>query len=229
MRGINTKAQLARSRSRHAAAAARRRRSKPASRWLRPRRCSSAADTKFGRDVTVEPYVVFGPGVTVEDGAVIRSFSHLDGAHVGKGASVGPLRAAAARREARRGRRTSAISSRSRRRVIEAGAKANHLTYIGDAPRRRGRQHRRRHHHLQLRRRGQAPHRHRQGRLHRLELGAGRAGQDRRRRLCRLGLGDHRRRAGRTRWRSGAGRQAVKEGWAKRLRELKSLRQKEAR
>src|SRR5215471_13297357 len=41
------------------------------------------ADTKLGRDVTVEPYVVFGPGVTVEDGALIRSFSHLEGAHVG--------------------------------------------------------------------------------------------------------------------------------------------------
>ena len=63
-----------------------------------------AADTKFGRDVTVEPYVVFGPGVTVEDGAAIRSFSHLAGAHVGKNAIVGPYRAAASRREARRGR-----------------------------------------------------------------------------------------------------------------------------
>src|SRR5437763_15737382 len=49
-----------------------------------------SADTKFGRDVTVEPFVVFGPGVTVEDNATIRSFSHLDRAHVGKGANVGP-------------------------------------------------------------------------------------------------------------------------------------------
>src|SRR4029077_18697018 len=49
------------------------------------------ADTKLGRDVTIEPYVVFGPGVTVEDGAVIRSFSHLEGAHVGRGARVGPF------------------------------------------------------------------------------------------------------------------------------------------
>src|SRR5664280_1833431 len=44
------------------------------------------ADTKFGKDVTIEPNVVFGPGVTVADGALIRSFSHLEGAHVGKGA-----------------------------------------------------------------------------------------------------------------------------------------------
>ena len=50
-----------------------------------------SADTKFGKDVTIEPNVVFGPGVTVEDGAMIRAFSHLEGAHVGKGARVGPF------------------------------------------------------------------------------------------------------------------------------------------
>ena len=48
------------------------------------------ADTRLGRDVVVEPHVVFGPGVTVEEGAVIHAFSHLEGAHVGKNASVGP-------------------------------------------------------------------------------------------------------------------------------------------
>ena len=57
-----------------------------------------AADTKFGKDVVVEPYVVFGEKVTVDDGAVIRSFSHLAGAHVGKGAFGRAVRAAAARR-----------------------------------------------------------------------------------------------------------------------------------
>jgi len=49
------------------------------------------ADTKLGRDVTIEPYVVFGPGVTVEDGALIRSFSHLEGTRVGRGVQVGPF------------------------------------------------------------------------------------------------------------------------------------------
>jgi bifunctional UDP-N-acetylglucosamine pyrophosphorylase/glucosamine-1-phosphate N-acetyltransferase len=49
------------------------------------------ADTRLGRDVTIEPYVVFGPGVTVEEGALIRSFCHLEGAHVGRGARVGPF------------------------------------------------------------------------------------------------------------------------------------------
>ncbi len=45
-------------------------------------------DTKLGRDVTIEPNVVFGPGVSVADGATIRSFSHLEGAAVGPGAGV---------------------------------------------------------------------------------------------------------------------------------------------
>jgi bifunctional UDP-N-acetylglucosamine pyrophosphorylase/glucosamine-1-phosphate N-acetyltransferase len=50
-----------------------------------------SADTQLGRDVVIEPYVVFGPGVVVEDGALIRSFSHLDGARVRKGTAVGPF------------------------------------------------------------------------------------------------------------------------------------------
>ncbi len=49
------------------------------------------ADTTFGKDVVVEPYVVFGEKVAVGDGAVIHSFSHLAGAQVGKGVSVGPF------------------------------------------------------------------------------------------------------------------------------------------
>ena len=61
-----------------------------------------AADTKLGRDVVIEPYVVFGPGVTVEDGATIRSFSHLGRRACRQGRDRRPVRAAAARRQARR-------------------------------------------------------------------------------------------------------------------------------
>jgi bifunctional UDP-N-acetylglucosamine pyrophosphorylase/glucosamine-1-phosphate N-acetyltransferase len=91
-----------------------------------------SADTTFGRDVVVEPFVVFGPGVTVEDNAVIRSFSHLDRAHVGKGASVGPYA------RLRPGARLEAdvhIGNfvEVKEALIGAGAKANHLSYIGDA------------------------------------------------------------------------------------------------
>jgi bifunctional UDP-N-acetylglucosamine pyrophosphorylase/glucosamine-1-phosphate N-acetyltransferase len=91
-----------------------------------------AADTKLGRDVTIEPNVVFGPGVTVEDGAVIRSFSHLEGAHVGKGARVGPF--ARLRPGAQLGTDVhigNFVEVKAAR--IEDGAKANHLAYIGDA------------------------------------------------------------------------------------------------
>jgi bifunctional UDP-N-acetylglucosamine pyrophosphorylase/glucosamine-1-phosphate N-acetyltransferase len=75
---------------------------------------------------------VFGPGVTVEEGATIRSFSHLAGAHVGKGAIVGPyarLRPGARLEEGVHIGNFVEIKEA----LIEAGAKANHLTYIGDA------------------------------------------------------------------------------------------------
>jgi bifunctional UDP-N-acetylglucosamine pyrophosphorylase/glucosamine-1-phosphate N-acetyltransferase len=90
------------------------------------------ADTSFGHDVVVEPFVVFGPGVTIEDNAVIRSFSHLDRARVGKGASVGPFA------RLRPGARLEAdvhIGNfvEVKQALIETGAKANHLSYIGDA------------------------------------------------------------------------------------------------
>jgi bifunctional UDP-N-acetylglucosamine pyrophosphorylase/glucosamine-1-phosphate N-acetyltransferase len=90
------------------------------------------ADTKLGRDVTIEPYVVFGPGVTVEDGALIRSFSHLEGTHVGRGARVGPfarLRPGAnLEADVHVGNFVEVKQAR-----LEAGAKANHLAYVGDA------------------------------------------------------------------------------------------------
>jgi bifunctional UDP-N-acetylglucosamine pyrophosphorylase/glucosamine-1-phosphate N-acetyltransferase len=91
-----------------------------------------SADTTFGKDVTVEPYVVFGPGVTVGDGATIRSFSHLEGAKVGKGARVGPY--ARLRPGADLGQDVHIGNFvEVKAATIEAGAKANHLSYIGDA------------------------------------------------------------------------------------------------
>src|SRR5205085_8712928 len=91
-----------------------------------------SADTTFGRDVVVEPFVVFGPGVTVEDNALIRSFSHLDRAHVGKGSLIGPY--ARLRPGARLGAEVHIGNFvEVKKAVIEDGAKANHLAYIGDA------------------------------------------------------------------------------------------------
>jgi bifunctional UDP-N-acetylglucosamine pyrophosphorylase / glucosamine-1-phosphate N-acetyltransferase len=91
-----------------------------------------SADTEIGRDVTIEPHVVFGPGVVVEDGAVIHSFSHLEGARVGKGVSVGPfarLRPGATLQEGSRVGNFVEIKAAE----IGPGAKINHLSYIGDA------------------------------------------------------------------------------------------------
>ena len=89
-------------------------------------------DTRLGRDVTVEPHVVFGPGVSVADGAVVHAFSHLEGATVGEGANVGPyarLRPGAdLGRDAKVGNFVEIKSA-----AIEAGAKVSHLSYIGDA------------------------------------------------------------------------------------------------
>jgi bifunctional UDP-N-acetylglucosamine pyrophosphorylase/glucosamine-1-phosphate N-acetyltransferase len=90
VRGVNTQAQLAE------ADAVLQRRLRAAAHeagvtMVAPETVYLCADTRLGRDVTIEPYVVFGPGVTVEDAALIRSFSHLEGAHVGRGAQVGPF------------------------------------------------------------------------------------------------------------------------------------------
>ena len=178
VRGINSQAQLAE------AEAVLQRRLRAAAleagvNMVAPETVHLAADTKLGRDVVIEPYVVFGPGVVVEDGAVIRSFSHLEGAHVGQGTTVGPY--ARLRPGARLGANVRIGNFvEVKEAEIAAGARANHLSYIGDTTRRRGRQYRRRDHHLQLRRHRQAPHRDRRGGLHRLQFGAGGARQGRR-------------------------------------------------
>ncbi len=131
VRGINTKAQLA-----EAEAVAQTRLRQAAldsgATLVAPETVFLAADTKLGRDVVVEPYVVFGPKVTVEEGAVIHSFSHLAGAHVGKNVSVGPF---ARLRPGTRLGDNSRIGNfvEVKETVVEAGAKANHLSYIGDA------------------------------------------------------------------------------------------------
>ncbi|WP_442754420.1 bifunctional UDP-N-acetylglucosamine diphosphorylase/glucosamine-1-phosphate N-acetyltransferase GlmU [Methylocystis sp. JAN1] len=89
-------------------------------------------DTVFGRDVLIEPNVVFGPGVAVGDRAVIHAFSHLEGASVGAGANVGPfarLRPGAALAEEAKVGNFVEIKNAN----LGHGAKVSHLTYIGDA------------------------------------------------------------------------------------------------
>jgi bifunctional UDP-N-acetylglucosamine pyrophosphorylase/glucosamine-1-phosphate N-acetyltransferase len=89
-------------------------------------------DTQIGRDVTIEPHVVIGPHVIIDDGAVIRSFCHIEAARIGPGATVGPFArlrpGAALAKDAHVGNFVEIKQSE-----IGEGAKVNHLTYIGDA------------------------------------------------------------------------------------------------
>lgn len=89
-------------------------------------------DTVLARDVTVEPNVWFGPGVSVAEGATIRAFSHIEGATIGAACEVGPyarLRPGTVlERKAKIGNFVEVKKSR-----LGEGAKANHLSYIGDA------------------------------------------------------------------------------------------------
>jgi bifunctional UDP-N-acetylglucosamine pyrophosphorylase / glucosamine-1-phosphate N-acetyltransferase len=91
-----------------------------------------AYDAKIGRDVVIEPHVVIGRGVKIEDGAIIRAFSHLEGARVAVGASVGPFaRLRPGADIAANARIGNFVEIKEAK--IEEGAKVNHLTYIGDA------------------------------------------------------------------------------------------------
>jgi len=89
-------------------------------------------DTRIGKDVVIEPHVVIGERVIIEDGATIKSFCHLEDSRVGEGATVGPFArlrpGAELAKDARVGNFVEIKQSE-----IGEGAKVNHLTYIGDA------------------------------------------------------------------------------------------------
>ena len=131
VRGINAKAQLAeaeavmQNRLRQAAMDA-------GVTLIAPETVYLAADTKFGKDVTIEPFVVIGPGVSIGDGAVIHSFSHVVQSTLGRNTLLGPfarLRPGTSMGDgAKIGNFVEAKAA-----VLEAGVKVNHLSYIGDA------------------------------------------------------------------------------------------------
>ncbi|MGJ5195551.1 MULTISPECIES: bifunctional UDP-N-acetylglucosamine diphosphorylase/glucosamine-1-phosphate N-acetyltransferase GlmU [unclassified Bradyrhizobium] len=131
VRGINTKAQLAeaeavmQTRLRRAAMDA-------GVTLIAPETVYLAADTTFGKDVTIEPFVVIGPGVSIGDGAVVHSFSHIVQSKLGRNSLLGPfarLRPGTSLGEgAKIGNFVEAKAA-----VLEAGVKVNHLSYIGDA------------------------------------------------------------------------------------------------
>ena len=89
-------------------------------------------DTVIGRDALIEPNVVFGPGVTVESGATIRAFSHLEGCHVACGAIVGPYARLRPGTELAENVRIGNFVE-VKNATLAQSAKVNHLSYIGDA------------------------------------------------------------------------------------------------
>ncbi len=131
VRGINTKAQLAeaeavmQTRLRRAAMDA-------GVTLIAPETIYLAADTTFGKDVTIEPFVVIGPGVSIGDGAVVHSFSHIVQSKLGRNSLLGPfarLRPGTSLGDgAKIGNFVEAKAA-----VLEPGVKVNHLSYIGDA------------------------------------------------------------------------------------------------
>jgi bifunctional UDP-N-acetylglucosamine pyrophosphorylase/glucosamine-1-phosphate N-acetyltransferase len=131
VRGINTKAQLAEAeavmqqRLREAAMDA-------GVTLIAPETVYLSADTKFGKDVVIEPFVVFGPGVEVGDGAVVHSFTHAVQTKIGKKASVGPYARMRPGTVLGEGAKIGNFVE-TKAASIDAGAKVSHLTYIGDA------------------------------------------------------------------------------------------------
>jgi bifunctional UDP-N-acetylglucosamine pyrophosphorylase / glucosamine-1-phosphate N-acetyltransferase len=131
MMGVNSRAELAKAE----AAMQARLRQKALENYVgltAPETVFLSHDTVLEADCLIEPYVVFGPGVVVHSGAQIRAFSHLEGAEVARGAVIGPYA---------RLRPGTVVDEdvhignfvELKKTHIEKGAKANHLTYLGDA------------------------------------------------------------------------------------------------
>lgn len=129
--GINSRAELAEAEARWQQRRRRRAMEDGAS-LIAPETVWFAWDTKLGRDVLVEPNVVFGPGVTIADGVRIRGFCHIEGASLATGVEVGPyarLRPGAVLEEKAKVGNFVEV----KKATMGKGAKANHLSYIGDA------------------------------------------------------------------------------------------------
>ncbi len=129
--GINTKAELAVAEA-HVQAALRARAMAGGTTMTAPETVFMSWDTKLGADTVVGPFCVFGPGVSVGDGVEIRAFSHLEGAVVEAGAVVGPY--ARLRPGAHLGRDVHIGNFvEVKNATLGTGAKANHLSYVGDS------------------------------------------------------------------------------------------------
>ena len=91
-----------------------------------------AHDTAVARDVTIEPFVVFGPGVNIASGTTIRAHSHIEGAVIGQDCDIGPFARLRPGTVLATGVKIGNFVE-TKKAAFAAGAKANHLSYIGDA------------------------------------------------------------------------------------------------
>jgi bifunctional UDP-N-acetylglucosamine pyrophosphorylase / glucosamine-1-phosphate N-acetyltransferase len=130
VRGINTKAQLAEAES-VLQARLRTEAMEAGVTLIAPETVFLAADTRFGKDVTIEPFVVIGPGVIIADGAVIHSFSHIVQSTIGRNSSVGPYARMRPGTNLGDGAKIGNFVE-TKASTLEAGVKVNHLSYIGD-------------------------------------------------------------------------------------------------
>ncbi|WP_298200649.1 bifunctional UDP-N-acetylglucosamine diphosphorylase/glucosamine-1-phosphate N-acetyltransferase GlmU [Novosphingobium sp.] len=129
--GINSRGELAEAESRWQERRRERAMAEGAT-LIAPQTVWFAWDTVMGRDVTIEPNVWFGPGVTVADRVVIRGFSHIEGARLDEGVEIGPyarLRPGAVLQAGAKIGNFVEVKNAT----LGPGAKANHLTYLGDA------------------------------------------------------------------------------------------------
>jgi bifunctional UDP-N-acetylglucosamine pyrophosphorylase/glucosamine-1-phosphate N-acetyltransferase len=129
--GINSRGELAEAEARWQAARRVRAMAEGAT-LIAPETVWFAWDTQLGRDVTIEPNVVFGPGVRVADGVTIHAFTSLAGAALESGVEVGPyarLRPGAVLKAGSKVGNFVEVKNA----VLGEGAKASHLTYLGDA------------------------------------------------------------------------------------------------
>jgi len=91
-----------------------------------------SADTRFGRDVVIEPNVIIAPGVEISDNVVVHGFCHLADAKIGKGAVVGPYARLRPGTDLRANTKVGNFVE-IKKSTIHKGAKVNHLSYVGDA------------------------------------------------------------------------------------------------
>lgn len=91
-----------------------------------------ALDTYIGRDAIIAPNVIFGPRVTIESGAEVRAFCHLEGCHISRGATVGPFARLRAGTELAEDVHIGNFVE-IKNAILDEGVKVGHLTYLGDA------------------------------------------------------------------------------------------------